>query len=48
MSVAIIVLILILVAFAIFVISVYNGLVSTRNQVRNAWSQIDVELQKKI
>ena len=47
MSVAIIVLILILVAFAIFVISVYNGLVSTRNQVRNAWSQIDVELQRR-
>lgn len=47
MSVAIIILVVILVALAIFIISVYNGLVSARNQVRNGWSQIDVELQRR-
>ena len=47
MSFAIIVLVVILVAFAIFVISVYNSLVSSRNQVHNAWAQIDVELQRR-
>jgi len=31
----------------IFVIAVYNGLVSKRNQVRNAFSTIDVMLKKR-
>lgn len=47
MSVAIIILFIILIVFAIFVIAVHNGLVAARNQVRNAWSQIDVELQRR-
>jgi LemA protein len=38
------VLIVILVAWAI---GLYNGLVRIRNQVRNAWSQIDVQLKRR-
>ncbi len=30
-----------------FVISVYNGLVTARNKVRNGWSQIDVQLKRR-
>jgi LemA protein len=32
---------------AIFVVSIYNSLVRLRNQVRNAWSQIDVQLKRR-
>src|SRR5947209_3876812 len=28
-------------------VSVYNGLVTKRNRVRNAWSQIDVQLKRR-
>ncbi|MBN1375272.1 MAG: LemA family protein [Dehalococcoidia bacterium] len=28
-------------------IGIYNGLVGTRNQVKNAWSQIDVQLKRR-
>ena len=31
----------------LFVIVVYNSLVSSRQKVRNAWSQIDVQLQRR-
>lgn len=31
----------------VFVISVYNGLVRIRNEVKNAWSQIDVQLKRR-
>lgn len=37
----------ILALLAFFVIGVYNGLVRLRNQVRNAWSQIDVQLKRR-
>ena len=32
---------------AVFVIVIYNGLVGARNQVRNAWAQIDVQLKRR-
>ena len=32
---------------ALFVINVYNGLVKARQKVKNAWSQIDVQLQRR-
>ncbi len=32
---------------AILLIAVYNGLVGKRNQVRNAWGQIDVQLNRR-
>jgi LemA protein len=31
----------------VFVIGIYNSLVRTRNQVDNAWSQIDVQLKRR-
>ena len=31
----------------IWVIGMYNGLVSLRNRVKNAWAQIDVQLQRR-
>ena len=37
----------IIVLLAIVVISMYNGLVSSRIKVDNAWSQIDVQLQRR-
>ena len=36
-----------LVALVVYVISIYNGLVALRNRVRNAFSQIDVQLQRR-
>ncbi|MFK7739439.1 MAG: LemA family protein [Planctomycetota bacterium] len=37
-----------LVVILIFVlISIYNGLVSRRNEAKNAWSQIDVQLKRR-
>ncbi len=33
---------------ALFSIFIYNGLVRRRNQVENAWSQIDVQLKRRI
>ena len=37
----------ILVVVAVVVIGMYNSLVSLRNQVKNAWSQIDVQLKRR-
>ena len=37
----------IIVLLVIWVISVYNGLISSRQKVDNAWSQIDVQLQRR-
>lgn len=34
-------------ALIVFVVAVYNGLVRERNQVKNAWSQIDVQLKRR-
>ena len=39
--------ILLVIIFTIFVMITYNSLVSARNNVHNAWSQIDVELQRR-
>jgi len=35
------------VIFIIWVIAIYNGLVGLRNMVKNAWSQIDVQLKRR-
>ncbi len=37
----------IIVILAIIFIATYNGLVRKRNQVKNAWSQIDVQLKRR-
>ena len=41
------VLLIIVVVLALIVMSLYNGLVVARNKVKNAWSQIDVQLQRR-
>ena len=41
------VILIILVLIVGFVISVYNGLVKSKMNVENAWSQIDVQLQRR-
>ncbi len=39
--------VVIVVIIALAVIGVYNGLVRLRNQVKNAWAQIDVQLKRR-
>ncbi len=46
MSVGLI-LLAIIVILALYAIGLYNKLVSLRNMVKNAWSQIDVQLQRR-
>lgn len=42
-----IVILAVLVVLIIAFISIYNSLIGLRNQVRNAWSQIDVQLKRR-
>ena len=42
-----IVLIVIAVVVGLIVISLYNSLVTARNEVKNSWSQIDVQLNRR-
>jgi len=37
----------VVVVIALWVIGIYNGLVGLRNQVKNAWAQIDVQLKRR-
>src|SRR5271154_1012486 len=37
----------IVVVAAIIAVLIYNGLVAGRQQVRNAWSQIDIQLKRR-
>ncbi len=43
-----IIVIVVVVILVGFVIVSYNGLVRSRNQVENAWSQIDVQLKRRL
>ncbi len=36
-----------LVVLALYLVATYNGLVTLKNQVANAWKQIDVQLQRR-
>jgi LemA protein len=45
--VTLIVILVIVVVLGFFVVSVYNGLVRARNEVKNAWSSIDVQLKRR-
>lgn len=38
---------IVVVLLILFIIGIYNGLVMARQKVRNAWSQIDVQLQRR-
>ncbi len=42
-----VVLLVIIVALVAWVFSMYNSLITLRNRVKNAWSQIDVQLQRR-
>ncbi len=37
----------ILVVVVLIIVGIYNGLVGARNQVKNAWAQIDVQLKRR-
>src|SRR3954452_24187471 len=38
----------VIVVLAIWLISAYNGLIRRRNQIENAWAQIDVQLKRRL
>lgn len=44
---AVIIILAVIVFVVFFIISIYNSLVKLRNQVKNAWSQIDVQLKRR-
>lgn len=45
--IALLIVIGVLVVLAIFFFTIYNSLVGLRNQVKNSWSQIDVQLKRR-
>lgn len=42
-----VVLLIVVLAIILIAVFMYNGLVQSRNKVKNAWSQIDVQLQRR-
>ncbi|MCJ7440714.1 MAG: LemA family protein, partial [Thermoanaerobaculaceae bacterium] len=40
-------LLIVVVLVALWVMGMYNGLVGSRNEVRNSWGQIDVQLKRR-
>ena len=47
MSILLIILIVIIIIILVGVVAIYNGLVTSRNKVKNAWAQIDVQLNRR-
>ncbi|HIJ73758.1 MAG TPA: LemA family protein [Candidatus Hydrogenedentes bacterium] len=47
MGIALVALFVLLGVIVVWVIGIFNGLVRLRNQVKNAWSQIDVQLKRR-
>jgi len=47
MDIAAIVVLVLLVLAALWVVGIYNGLVRLKNQLKNAWAQIDVQLKRR-
>jgi LemA protein len=47
MFIAMIMAIAVIVLLILFIIGIYNALIRLRNQVDNAWSQIDVQLKRR-
>jgi len=45
--VTLLIILAIVVVLGFFVVNVYNGLVKARNEVKNAWSSIDVQLKRR-
>lgn len=46
--IGVIILVVVLVVLVLAVVAAYNGLIRRRNQVDNAWSQIDVQLKRRL
>ena len=44
---ALIIVVVLIVLLIVYVVAVYNSLVADRNKVKNAWIQLDVELQRR-
>ena len=47
MTTAVIVVLVVLAAFVLWIVGVYNGLVKLRNTVKNAFAQIEVQLKRR-
>ena len=47
MSIILIILIVIIIIVLAAIVLLYNGLVTARNKVKNAWAQIDVQLNRR-
>ncbi len=47
MSITLIILIVLIIIILIAIVGLYNGLVTARNKVKNAWAQIDVQLNRR-
>jgi len=48
MVIALIVIAVVVVLLIVWLIAAYNGLIRRRNQIENAWSQIDVQLKRRL
>ncbi|BDZ70223.1 LemA family protein [Methanobacterium petrolearium] len=42
-----IIILIVLIVVVLFIVSLYNSLIQLRNRVKNAWSQIDVQLNRR-
>ena len=47
MNLLLIILIVIILIILVAIVAIYNGLVTARNKVKNAWAQIDVQLNRR-
>ena len=47
MNLLLIILIVIIIVILVAIVAIYNGLVTARNKVKNAWAQIDVQLNRR-
>lgn len=47
MSILLIIILVIIIVIALLLVKYYNELINGRNHVQNAWSQIDVQLQRR-
>lgn len=47
MDLLLIILIVIILIILVAIVAIYNGLVTARNKVKNAWAQIDVQLNRR-
>jgi len=48
MTLVLIIVAVVVVAIVLFLIVAYNGLIRRRNQIENSWSQIDVQLKRRL